>query len=371
MGRPETEAVRGRSDLEAFVALPYGLHRSDPGWTPMLRRDVRAVLDPARNPLFEHAERELFLARRGGRVVGRIAAIHDRLHDETRSDRAGFFGFFESVFDPAVAGALFDAAAAWLRARGLHTLRGPLSPSINDEAGLLVDGFDTPSVLMMPHNPRYYAALLEGAGFRKAKDLLAFQNTHTTLPERLVAATDVVRKRYDVTCRRIDMRRFAEDVALIRKLFNAGWERNWGYVPLTDREVEHLASQLKPLVVPDLVVFAEREGEPIGFAAAVPDFNVALRANPSGRLFPGILKVLWASRRITRLRVMLLGVLPEWQGRAVDALLYRRIWENGRARGYDWAEAGWILEDNHAMINGLTRMGFEAYKTYRVYERPI
>jgi GNAT superfamily N-acetyltransferase len=307
MGRPETEAVRGRSDLEAFVALPYGLHRSDPGWTPMLRRDVRAVLDTARNPLFEHAERELFLARRGGCVVGRIAAIHDRLHDETRSDRAGSFGFFESVF----------------------------------------------------------------AGFREAKDLLAFQNTHTTLPERLVAATDVVRKRHGVTCRRIDMRRFAEDVALIRKLFNAGWERNWGYVPLTDGEVEHLASPLKPLVVPDLVVFAEREGEPIGFAAAVPDFNVALRANPSGRLFPGILKVLWASRRITRLRVMLLGVLPEWQGRAVDALLYRRIWENGRARGYDWAEAGWILEDNHAMINGLTRMGFEAYETYRVYERPI
>jgi GNAT superfamily N-acetyltransferase len=234
-----------------------------------------------------------------------------------------------------------------------------------------VDGFDTPSVLMMPHNPPYYAALVVGAGFRKAKDLLAFQNTHTTLPDRLVAATDVVRKRHGVTCRPIDMKRFGDEVALIRRLFNAGWERNWGYVPLTDREIEHLARQLKPLVVPDLVVFAERAGEPIGFAAAVPDFNVALRANPSGRLLPGILKVLWASRRLTRLRVMLLGVLPEWQGRAVDALLYRRIWENGRGKGYDWAEAGWVLEDNHLMINGLTRMGFEAYKTYRVYERPV
>jgi GNAT superfamily N-acetyltransferase len=363
--------VRGRADLAAFVALPYHLHRGLPGWTPLLRRDVRAVLDPARNPFFGHAERELFLARRGGRVVGRIAAIHDRLHNETHGDRVGIFGFLESVDDPAVAGALFDAAAVWLRGRQRDTLRGPLSPSINDEAGLLVDGFETPSVLMMPHNPPYYPALVEGAGFRKAKDLLAFQSTGTQLPERLVEATDVVRKRYGVTCRRIDTKRFPEEVALIKRLFNAGWQRNWGAVPLTDREVDHLAAQLKPLVVPEIVVFAEREGQPIGFGAAVPDFNVALRANPSGRFFPGILKVLWASRRLTRLRVLLLGLLPEWHGRGVDAVLYRHIWENGYARGYRWAEAGWILEDNHAMMNGLTRMGFEVYKTYRVYERPI
>jgi len=371
MATVETAPVRGRSDLEAFVTLPYALHRDLTGWTPMLRRDVRTVLDPARNPFFDHAERQLFLARRGGRVVGRIAAIHDRLHDETHGDRVGFFGFFESVDDPGVAGALFDATAEWLRGRERDTLRGPLSPSINDEAGLLVDGFEKPSVLMMPHNPRYYPTLVEGAGFRKAKDLLAFQSTATALPERLVAGTETVRKRYGIACRRVDMRRFPEEVALIKRLFNAGWERNWDSVPLTEREVEHLAGQLKPLVVPDLVAFAEREGQPIGFVAAIPDFNVALRANPSGRLFPGIFKVLWASRHITRLRVILLGLLPEWHGRGVDAVLYRHVWENGRARGYDWAEAGWILEDNHSMINGLTRMGFEAYKTYRVYERPI
>jgi GNAT superfamily N-acetyltransferase len=371
MPRPEVAPVPGRSELEAFVGFPYDLHRGDPAWTPLLRRDARAVLDPARNPFFEHAERELFLARLGRRVVGRIAAIHDRLHEETHADRVGFFGFFETIDDPAVSGALFAAAAGWLRARGRDALRGPVSPSINDEAGLLVDGFSTPSALMMPHNPPYYPALLEAAGFRKAKDLLAFQSTGTVLPERLVAATDIVRRRYGVRLRPLDMRRFPDEVALIRRLFNASWERNWGYVPLTDREVDHLAGQLKPLVVPQLVAFAEHDGQPIGFAAAIPDFNVALRENPSGRLFPGILKVLWASRRITRLRVMLLGVRPEWHGRGVDALLYRHIWDNGRAKGFDWAEAGWILEDNHAMINGLTRMGFEAYKTYRIYERAI
>jgi GNAT superfamily N-acetyltransferase len=371
MTSAEIAPVRGRADLEAFVALPYGLHRGLAGWTPLLRRDVRATLDPGRNPFFDHAERELFLARRAGQVIGRVAAIHDRLHNETHGDRVGMFGFFECVDDPEVACALLEAAAAWLRARHRDAMRGPLNPSINDEAGLLVDGFETPSVLMMPHNPRYYPALLERAGFSKAKDLLAFQSTGTDLPPRLLAATEILSKRYGVTCRRIDMKRFPEEVALVQNVFNAGWQGNWGAVPLTDREARHLAAQLKPLVVPDVVLFAEQEGRTIGFGAGVPDMNVALRANPSGRLFPGIVKVLWASRRITRLRVILLGLVPEWQGRGVDALLYRHIWENGRARGYDWAEAGWILEDNNPMINGLTRMGFEVYKTYRVYERPI
>jgi GNAT superfamily N-acetyltransferase len=212
---------------------------------------------------------------------------------------------------------------------------------------------------------------VEGAGFARAKDLLAFENTSTTLPGRLRDASELVERRYGIRTRTIEMRRFPQEVERVKRLFNAGWQRNWGAVPLEDAEIAHLARQLKPIVVPELVLFAEAEGEPIGFAAAIPDINVALRANPSGRLFPGILKVLWAARRIRRLRVLLLGVLPQWRGRAVDALLYRRVWENGRARGYDWAEAGWVLEDNHAMINGLTRMGFCRYKTYRVYERPI
>jgi GNAT superfamily N-acetyltransferase len=371
MSGPGIARVQGRRDLAAFVALPYALHREDLAWTPPLRRDARATLDPAKNPFWEHASRELFLARSNRRVVGRVAAIDDRLHLEAHGDGAGFFGFLETVDDHATAAALLDAVAGWLRARGRAVMRGPVSPSLNDEAGLLVEGFDTPSVIMMPHHPPYYRRLVEGCGFAKARDLIAFQNTHTTLPERLVAATEVVAKRYGVSCRRIDMRRFDGEVAVIKRLFNTAWGRNWGHVPLTDREIDHLAAQLKPIVVPELVVFAEKGGEAIGFAAAIPDFNVALRANRSGRLFPGILKVLWSARRITRIRVLLLGVLPAWQGKGVDALLYRRIWEDGRKRGYDWAEGGWVLEDNHAMINGLARMGFAPYKTYRVYERPL
>jgi GNAT superfamily N-acetyltransferase len=371
MGRVEITAVSGRRELEAFVALPYQLHRRDPCFTPPLRRDVRAQLDTARNPFFRHAVRELFLARCEGRVSGRIAAVHDAAHERVQRDGAGFFGFFETTFDPAVAEALLEAAAAFLRARGLRRLRGPVSPSINDEAGLLVDGFTTPSVVMMPHNPAYYPQLVEGAGLGKVKDLLAFESTDNRLPERLVKATAVVERRHGITTRTIDLQRFPREVELVKRLFNAGWQGNWGAVPLDDAEIAHLARQLRPVLVPELVIFAEARGEPIGFAAAIPDMNVALRANPSGRLFPGILRVLWARRSITRLRVVLLGVLPEWRGRGIDALLYRRIWENGRARGFSWAEAGWVLEDNHAMVNALQRMGFRAYKTYRLYERSI
>jgi GNAT superfamily N-acetyltransferase len=371
MARVEVAPVSGRRELAAFVSLPYGLHRHDPCFSPPLRSDVRAQLDPGRNAFFGHAARELFLARSQGRVTGRIAAIHDRAHERVHGDGAGFFGFFEAENDPGVAAALLEAAAAFLRARGCRVLRGPMSPSINDETGLLVQGFGTPSVVMMPHNPPYYRELVEGAGLRKAKDLLAFERAATGLPERLLRATEVVERRLGVSTRTIEMRRFGREVELVQRLFNEGWQHNWGAVPLDDAEVAQLAAQLKPIVVPELVVFAEQRGEPIGFAAAIPDLNLALRANPSGRLFPGLLRVLWAKRRITRLRVLLLGVLPGWQGRGVDALLYRRVWDSARARGYEWAEAGWVLEDNHAMINGLRRMGFRRYKTYRVYERPL
>jgi GNAT superfamily N-acetyltransferase len=371
MGRVEVAPVSGRRELAAFVSLPYELHRHDPCFTPLLRIDVRAQLDPRRNAFFGHASRELFLARSEGRVRGRIAAIRDQAHESLHRDGAGFFGFFETEDDPAVAGALLEAAAAFLRSRGCRRLRGPLSPSINDEAGLLVDGFGTPSVVMMPHNPPWYPGLVEGAGLRKAKDLLAFERAASGLPERLLRATEIVERRHGISTRTIEMRRFAHEVALVKRLFNEGWQHNWGAVALDDAEAAQLAAQLKPIVVPELVIFAERRGEPIGFAAAIPDLNVALRANPSGRLVPGLLRVLWAKRRIRRLRVLLLGVLPEWQGRGVDALLYRRVWDAARARGYDWAEAGWVLEDNHAMINGLLRMGFRRYKTYRVYEREL
>jgi GNAT superfamily N-acetyltransferase len=363
--------VHGSRDTRAFVALPYSLHRHDPGWAPLLRRDVRALLDPRRNPFFAHGEAGYFLARREGRVVGRIAAIRNHLHEDTHRDACGFFGWFECEDDANTAALLLDAAADWLRARGLRAQRGPLSFSINDDAGVLVDGFDTPAALMMPHNPRHYATLMEAAGLRAVKDLLVYQTTPDRLPERLALAEPLIAKRHGVVIRPLDLARFEAEVALVKDLFNRGWERNWGFVPFTNREIDHLAAQLRPIVVPRLVLFAEVDGEAVGFLAALPDLNQALRTNPSGRLFPGLLRVWWASRSVTRLRVLLMGTVPQWRGRGIDALLYKRIWDEARALGYDWSEAGWVLEDNLPIRNALERMGFERYKTYRVYERPL
>jgi GNAT superfamily N-acetyltransferase len=273
------------------------------------------------------------------------------------------------VDDVEVARALFDRAGRWLVARGLDAMRGPVSLSTNDEAGLLVDGFETPAALLMPHNPRYYPALLEGAGFAKAADLLAYQRAADAIPERLAQAADLLARRRGIATRPLSLARFEQELELVKRLYNRSWERNWGFVPMSDREIDFLAAELKPVVVPELAVFAEAKGEPIGLAVALPDLNVALRRNPSGRLLPGILRIALAARRIDRLRVFMLGTLPEWRGKGVDVLLYKAIWEAARKKGYRWAEAGWVLEDNHAMRNALVNMGFEAYKRYRIYER--
>jgi GNAT superfamily N-acetyltransferase len=333
--------------------------------------DVRKMLDRRKNPFFKRAEAEYFLALRNGEVAGRIAAIHNRAHNEFHEDTVGFFGFFDSVDDQAVAEALFDATARWLQERGLTIMRGPVSFSTNDECGFVVDGFEFPPTVLNAHNPRYYPELVTQAGFATAKNLLLYQTPGPTMPERLQKAAKKVQDRLQVTLRGLDMKRFKEEVERIKPLYNGAWEKNWGFVPMTDEEIDHLAAQLKPIVVPDLVVFAERSGTPIGFAAAVPDMNVALKANPSGRLFPGILKILWRSRNVRRIRILLLGVIKEYRGRGAAELMYHWIWERGRALGYEWGEAGWVLEDNVPMNKGLQFMGFEAYKTLRLYDRPL
>jgi GNAT superfamily N-acetyltransferase len=377
----EVRPVRSAADLRRFIAFPYDLYRGDPLWVPPLRMDVRKMLDRRKNPFFQHAEAEYFLAvsrtggptdRRGGEaVVGRIAAIHNRAHNELHEDRVGFFGFFECANDQGVANALFTAAAGWLRARGLDTMRGPASFSTNDECGLLVRGFETPPTLLNPHNPAYYVGLVEDGGFTKSMDMFQYQSRNPQMPERLMKGARLLAERKKIRLRPLDMKRFEDEVELIKRVYNSAWERNWGFIPMTDAEIDHLAKQLKPIAVPDLVVFCEQDGQVVGFAAALPDLNVALKHNPSGRLFPGIVKILWAARRIRRIRVLLLGLLKEYRMTGADALMYQWIWEKGYARGYRWAEAGWILEDNAAMNNGLLRMGFEPYKTLRFYDRTL
>ncbi|MGH7606668.1 MAG: GNAT family N-acetyltransferase [Gemmatimonadales bacterium] len=359
--------------LDRFIAFPYDHYRADQLWVPQLRRDVRTLLTPGKNPFFEHADAQYFLAvrRADDRTVGRIGAIRNDAHTREHGDRVGFYGFFESIDDADVAHALFDAAAGWLRARGCDTMRGPMSPSINDECGLLISGIATPPTLLMPYNPPFYVRLHEQYGFVKAKDLLAYEGGGAEPPARFVRLAQRVVERAGITLRPLDMKRFAAEIDLVKALYNQAWEKNWGFVPLTEAEIDHLAAQLKPIVIPDLVVFAERAGQLVGFGVGLPDLNVALRHNRSGRLFPGILKILWHMRKIHRARILLLGVIPEFRGRGVDAVLYHWVWNNCVKHGMPWGEAGWILEDNALMNKAATQMGFRLTKTYRVYDKAL
>ena len=369
--------IRTARDLRRFIALPYRLYADDPLWAPPLRRDVRLLLSRTKNPFFAHGEAEYFLAENGGKVVGRIAAIVNRAHNAFHGDRIGFFGFFESENDPAVAEGLVESAAEWLRSRAFDTMRGPASFSTNDECGLLVDGFDTPPTILMPHNPPYYLDLLTGTGFTRAKDLLVYQGGTlegvVPTPERLSRGVELIRRRTGVTIRPIRMADFAHEVERIKQLYNRSWERNWGFVPMTSAEIDHLAQQFKPVVVPRLAPFLEKDGQVVGFAVALPDLNVSFRKNRRGRLLPGLARLLWDLKtgKIHRMRILLLGLGPEYRGKGIDAVLYHWLWEHGNALGIHWAEAGWILEDNTAMNAGLVKIGFTVYKTYRMLDRAL
>ncbi len=366
--------VHSGRDLKRFVALPYQLYRGDPLWVPPLRRDVRTLLSRTANPFFEHGEAEYFLAWRGTKPVGRIAAISNRLHNETHEDKVGFFGFFETTNDLAVAQALLDHARDWLRKKGHDRMRGPASFSVNDECGLLVDGFNTPPTILMAHNPAWYATLLEQAGFTTAKNLLVYQNQHRGVtPERLTRATDIIKQRQGITIRPLDLQDFSAEVNRIKALYNVAWVNNWGYVPMTDHEIDHAAAQFRPVVVPEMAPIVEKDGRPIAFALALPDLNVVFRSNRSGYLLPSLPRLLWSLRpgKISRLRILLLGIEPAFRGKGIDAVLYHHIWTRGVARGFYWGEAGWILEDNPAMQVGLEKIGFSVYKTYRLYDRTL
>lgn len=370
MGGVSVDRVEGRPGLRAFVRFPEDLYRDDPRWVPPLRRDERARLAPT-NPFFAHAEARLFLARRGGSVVGRVAGIINRLHLARWGDGAGFFGFFETVRDPAVAEALLGEVAAWLRSRGLRVLRGPLNPSTHDECGLLVDGFDRPPCLMMPYNPPYYPALLEGLGLRPIRDLMSYAvEVPSALRARVEHAARAAEGR-GIRVRPLDPRRLSAETELIRNLYNAAWGENWGVVPMTLEEAASLASRLRPVLVPELALIAESAGRPVGFLLCLPDINPALRLL-RGRLTPwGLARFLWRRRTLEGLRLMALGVIPEARRQGIDALLYRETVAAMQRGGYRWVEAGWILEENAVTRRAVERWGGKVVKRYRLYEGPV
>ncbi|NNB92072.1 N-acetyltransferase [Corallococcus exiguus] len=368
--------VRGAADRTAFIRLPYSLYRDDPNWVPPLEMERRDFLDPKKNPFFDYAEVELFLARRGQDVVGRVAAIKNPRHMEFHGTKEGFFGLFECVNDAGVARGLLDAASAWLKARGIDTVLGPANFSSNQDWGLLVEGYESPPALMMPYNPTYYAGLLETCGFTKAKDLFAFElSASTPPPEKVARIAEKIRQREGVTVRAVNLKDFPAEVARIKQIYNAAWEKNWGFIPFTDREFEHMAKEMKAIVRPELVLIAEVKGEPVAFSMTLPDANEAFKA-ANGRLTTfglpiGLVKLVLASRKLKRLRLLTLGIKEGYRRRGLDAILYLDTLRNAKELGYTGGEISWTLEDNHLVNRAIESMGGQRSKTYRVFQRPV
>lgn len=367
------ETVKGRGALRQFIMFPWEIYRNDPYWVPPLIMDMKKILDRKKNPFFLHSEAEYFLARRNGKIVGRIAAIHNRNHNAFHHENIGFFGFFESVNDKDVARALIETVESWSRERGLDGIRGPMNFTTNDTCGMLIEGFDSIPFILMTHNPPYYNELLESAGYEKVMDLLAYKlSKEKGINPRISKIANLAREKEGVTVRPLNMKKFDEEVDRIKVIYNNAWAQNWGFVPMTDEEFRHLAKDLKPAVDPDLVLLAEVEGEPAAFALSLPNYNVALQ-KVNGRLFPfGLPKLLYYSRKIDAVRVITLGVIKKYQNsRGIGPLLYEETFKRGTRKGYNWGEFSWILETNKPMNSALQILGATVYKRYRIYERKL
>lgn len=373
-GKLEIEVLRDPRNSPEFIGLPWIVNANDPDFVPPLRMAVKKLLDRRKYPFFNHGDACFFLARRNGEVVGRIAAIENRLHAETYNDGVGFFGFFECEDDQEVCRALLSRAAVWVKDRGYTRVRGPLNYSVNDEnPGVLYEGFNGPPLVLMSHNPAYYNRLLTDCGFGKAKDLYAYLVTRATFAsERFQRVMKAVRRRaptLDLREVRLDGKGFRADIKTMLDIFNGAWKDNWGFVHVTPPEVDAIAADLKPIVDPRITAIAEFEGRPVGMIVCVPNINEILRGIPDGRLFPtGWYKLLSGLGKVKGFRTMLMGVIPEYRGRGVDALMIDKVMQTGDAAGYNYCELSWVLEDNEAMNSLADKAGGFLYRKYRIYE---
>jgi GNAT superfamily N-acetyltransferase len=363
--------ARTQSEMRQFITFPWQVYAGDPHWVPPLLAERRRFFDAHRNPFFQHAEAAYYVARRGDEICGTIAACIDRDFNRFQNDQIGLFGFLEVRRDAYAAEQLLAAARDWVRERGMRVLRGPFNLSTNQEVGLLIDGFDHDPVVLTTYNPPYYQALVERCGLVKARDLYAYWLDAGPPPPSMMEAAERVRQRANVRIRPINFRDFRREALAVRAIYNRAWSHNWGFVPVTEEEIVELARALRLIADPDLTLFAEIDGEPVGFVICLPDVNRALKPL-NGRLFPfGWLRFLWAKRHLNFVRIFALGVLPERHPIGVGALLYQHVWEAGVRKGYVAGEMSWILEDNLPMNTAMQMMGGRIYKTWRIYEQPL
>ncbi len=369
---PAVYTVYGGREFKDFIKLPFILYKKDPHWVPPLRADVKTTLDRRENPFFEHAEAEYYIAREGAAPLGRVAAIIDHNYNKYHNTKVGWFGFFESVNDGDVARCLMRAACGWLRDRGMEEVMGPASPTLNDEAGFLIEGYDKSPVIMMPYNPPYYNDLIAGEGFEKVKDLYAwYLSASIQPPPRVRRIVERVISRSRLTVRPLDMRDFRAELGRVKEIYNRAWERNWDFASMTEAEVDFMAKKLRPIIIPEMIQFLEIDGRPVAVSIVVPDANLILK-RMHGRILPlGWLKFLYYRRKIKDLRLFALGILPEYRGKGFDAVLNMAALMKGKELGVNGGELSWTLEDNHAINDSIAAMGAALYKKYRVYRKRL
>jgi GNAT superfamily N-acetyltransferase len=363
-------AVNSPKDRKRFIKFPYQFFRNDPNWVPPLRLEYRNQFSSDTNPLLSHCDYQLFLLLDDQRVIGRIAAFIDRLAVDYWKEKIGLFGYYDCIEDSQASQLLLNAAADWLKEQGMDAMRGPWT-FVSQEWGLVIEGFTPPPCIMAPYNPPYYGEQLEEFGLMKVKDLLCYYISGKEgyqIPDRILNLTDRIADRYGVSVRQVNLKNYAQEVQDFLELSNSSIIDNWGYSPVTDEEAEALASDLKMIIQPEGVLFAEdQDGKPIGFAIALPDINRLLKGL-NGHLFPfGWLKLLLGIPRLKSYRMFALGVIPKYHGLGIDSLIYRALYESLYSPDI-WIEINYVLEDNYHMNNAIHKLNAKPLRRYRIYQ---
>jgi GNAT superfamily N-acetyltransferase len=370
-GEIELLEARRQSDINQFIKIPFSIYKEDANWIAPLISERKEFFNRKKNPFYRAAKTRLFLAKKKGKYVGRIATCVNFNHNEFHEEKTGFFGFFDVVDDYEVASLLLKVAMITIKGEGMEQMVGPANFSTNHEVGMLVEGYDSSPVIMMTYNRPYYSNFVEQFGLKKVKDLLAFRiDQQAEVDPRLIRVADKIRTRENMNLRTIDLRNFDTEVELINSIYNQAWSKNWGFVPMSKEEFRHMARDMKQIIDPALVFIAEVDGNPVGFCLSLPNINQALKYT-NGRLFPtGLIKLLWHTKiknKIDSVRIITMGIIPEYQKRGIDTLFYMETFRVGKERGYQWGEMSWILEDNVMMTRAAEYLGGKPYKRYRLY----
>lgn len=367
--------VKSKKQLTTFIDFPHDLYKNDPVYVPELFIAQRDLLTT--HPFHKHSSLQCFLLYDGDKVIGRVAAILNNRHNDYNGTKDGFFGFFDVIDDAESATLLIDRAEKWLKEQDstITNLVGPVNLTTNDSAGLLIKGFDHPPVILTTYNAPYYEALLEQTGLKKQVDLISWRWDKTSYDDRSVRVLDKLEERLNtrgVTIRKLNMKKFKEESEKFKLVYNSAWDKNMGFVPLTDEEFEFIAKDLKMIADPDFVLVAEKDGKFVGLAVALPDVNQIQQRIPKGRLLPtGIFKLLFGLKKINGIRIFMLGVIEGYRKMGIEAVLYANIIKSYKARGFEYAEAGWTLEHNHAVNNAIIAIKGDPYKLHRIYEKTI